>query len=125
MNKSLLAGFWRCLLPVPPQLWQGQISKNAIKLDAGLDFMTPEHHLVRNYVVREIPTECKPLPPDTIARDLDLPVDQTVAILDELEKNMTFLFRNESGEVTWAYPVTADKTPHRITLSSGEGAYAA
>jgi hypothetical protein len=38
---------------------------------------------------------------------------------------MTFLFRNEQGSVTWAYPVTVDQTPHRVTFSSGEQVYAA
>jgi len=41
-------------------------------------------------------------------------------ILDELEKKMTFLYRDEQGAVLWAYPVTAARTPHRITFSSGE-----
>ena len=38
---------------------------------------------------------------------------------------MTFLFRNPLGEVTWAYPVTVDTTPHPITFSSGEKLYGA
>ena len=46
-------------------------------------------------------------------------------ILDELEKNMTFLFRNPDGEVTWADPVTVDQTPHHVSFSSGEQVYAA
>ncbi len=46
-------------------------------------------------------------------------------VLDDLEKHMTFLFRNKGGEVTWAYPVTVDKTPNHLTFSSGEQIYAA
>ena len=38
---------------------------------------------------------------------------------------MTFLFRNPAGDVTWAYPVTVDQTPHQVTFSSGEKLYAA
>jgi len=38
---------------------------------------------------------------------------------------MTYLYRNARGEVTWAYPVTVDHTPHRVTFSSGEQIYAA
>lgn len=125
MNKRLLVGLWRCLLPVPPQLWQGQISKNARGLDDGLDFMTPEHHLVRNFVVREIPSLGQPLSPDIIAGKLGLPLERVIPVLDEMEKRMTFLFRNNRGEVTWAYPVTIDKTPHQISLSTGEQVYAA
>ena len=47
------------------------------------------------------------------------------AILDDLEKRMTFLYRNPQGCVTWAYPVTVDRTPHRVEFSSGEKLYAA
>ena len=38
---------------------------------------------------------------------------------------MTFLYRNERGEVTWAYPVTVAQTPHRLTFGSGEQVNAA
>jgi len=35
------------------------------------------------------------------------------------------LVRNSKGEVIWAYPVTVEKTPHRITFNTGERLYAA
>ena len=66
-----------------------------------------------------------PLPPELIAERLHLSVERVNVILDELEKHMTFLFRNEQGAVAWAYPVTVDRTPHRITFSTGEQVYAA
>jgi hypothetical protein len=87
--------------------------------------MTAEHHQVRNLVVREIPRIGKPLSPEWIAQSLSLSLAQTQTILDDLEKHMTFLFRNDQGAVTWAYPVTVDKTPHRVMLSTGEQVYAA
>jgi hypothetical protein len=87
--------------------------------------MSEEHHLVRDFTVRELPRTGKPIPPERIAQALGLPPAHVVALLDELEKGMTFLFRNEEGAVTWAYPVTVDPTPHRVTFSSGEGVYAA
>jgi hypothetical protein len=46
-----------------------------------------------------------------------------VSILGELEQHLKFVFRNERGEVTWAYPVTVDETPHRARFSTGEDAY--
>ncbi len=87
--------------------------------------MSKEHHLVRNFVVREMPIAGEPLSPAYIAQKLELPLERTKAILGELEKNMTFLFRNEHGAVTWAYPVTVERTPHHITFSTGEQLYAA
>ncbi len=90
-----------------------------------LSFMTPEHHKVRNFVVRELPRAGKALPPAVIASRLDLALEQVVHILEDLERHLFFLFRNPQGEVAWAYPVTVDPTPHRVTFSSGEKIYAA
>jgi hypothetical protein len=87
--------------------------------------MTENHHRVRDFVVLEIPRLAKPIPPAYIARQLGISFDRVSILLDELEKGMTFLYRNNAGDVTWAYPVTADLTPHRVTFSTGEEVYAA
>ena len=75
--------------------------------------------------MRELPRIGAPLTPDWIARQVNLPIETVVKILDDLEKNMAFLFRNGDGAVAWAYPVTVEPTPHRVTLSTGEQIYAA
>jgi hypothetical protein len=87
--------------------------------------MTETHRRIHHFVVRALPRSGQPLTPEFIAAQLALPVDQVIPILDDLEKHMTFLFRNPQGAVIWAYPVTVEKTPHRITFSSGEQLYAA
>jgi hypothetical protein len=125
MDSNLLLGLLRWVFPVPRALWQMQVSRNARHLDAGLNFMSAEHHLIRNFVVRELPRVGNPLSPESIAQNLNLPIAQVKPILDDLEKHMTFLFRNGQGAVTWAYPVTVDKTPHHVALSTGEQVYAA
>jgi hypothetical protein len=121
LDKSLLLGWWRAMVPIPSPIWKKQIQGEPSKLD----FMSEEHHRVRNFVVRELPRLAKPLTPAFIAQNLDLSQSKVIELLDELEQNMTFLFRNEDGAVTWAYPVTVDPTPHRVTFSSGEQIYAA
>lgn len=120
MNNKVLAGFWRLMIPVPTGLWKKRIAQEGNELEKSLEFMTPAHHDVRNYVVRELPKVGKPLAPKSIATALGIPAEDVGVILDELERHMTFLFRNERGEVTWAYPVTAEKTPHLATFSTGE-----
>jgi hypothetical protein len=115
MKNSMLLGVSRYTLPIPRFIWQRQVSG-----EANLDFMSPDHHRVRDFVVTEIPKVGKPLSPGYIAQALDLPADRLGVILDELEKHMTFLFRNPPGEVEWAYPVTAASTPHHVAFSSGE-----
>jgi hypothetical protein len=125
MADTLLRGFWRHMVPIPPMLWRRQVSARAKRIAAGLGFMSEEHHRVRNFVVRELPVAGEPLSPEFISEKLSLPVDRVRAILDELERRMTFLYRNGLGEVVWAYPVTVEPTPHRLTFSSGEQLYSA
>ena len=125
MSDTLLRGFRRLMIPIPRTLWRRQVSGRAQRMEAGLGFMSPEHHRVRNLVVRELPGVGEPLSPAFIAEKLSLPVDRVEAILDELEKRMTFLFRNSDGAVVWAYPVTVEATPHHVTFSTGEQVYSA
>ena len=115
MKDSLLLGMWRCTLPVPRAVWRKMVSG-----DVSLDFMSEDHHQVRDFVVLEIPKVGGPLSPEYISQALGLPQTKVAEILDELEHNMTFLFRDEQGAVEWAYPVTAARTPHRVTFGSGK-----
>jgi hypothetical protein len=125
VNKSLLLGIWRFLLRIPRPIWQREVEQNAMTGEKSLAFMTPDHHRVRDFVVMELPHIAKPITPEKITRSLNMDLSRVVSILDELEKNLTFLYRNEQGTVIWAYPVTVEETPHRITFSTGEQIYAA
>ena len=125
MTNMLLIGFWRTMVGVPPVLWEKQIERMRHKVRKSIRFMSPEHRLVHHYVVRELPRVGEPIPVERVAQGLALGVEQTIEILKELEERLTFLYRNEQGQVLWAYPVTVEKTPHRITFGSGERLYAA
>ena len=125
MSNRVLRGFWRHMLPIPPKLWLKRIDKLEKKIEAELGFMSEEHRKIHHFVVQELPRVGEPLSSDFIANKLDLPLSRVTAILDELEKHMTFLFRNNEGAVVWAYPVTVERTPHHVTLSTGEQIYAA
>ncbi len=125
MTNKLLIGFWRTMVGVPPVLWEKQIERMRHKVKKSTRFMSPEHRLVHHYVVRELPRVGEPIPVERVAQGLALGVEQTIEILKELEERLTFLYRNEQGQVLWAYPVTVEKTPHRITFGSGERLYAA
>jgi hypothetical protein len=87
--------------------------------------MTTQHHLVRYFVVRELPRSGKPLSPEAIASRLRLPFSKVNRILAELEERLFFLVRNRIGDVVWAFPVTASKTPHRLIFSTGERIFGA
>ena len=85
--------------------------------------MTEDHHRVRDFAVLELPRRGAPLSPGAIAEALELPPPRVLALLDDLEAHLTFLFRNDRGEVTWAYPVTVAETPHHAAFSTGEEAF--
>lgn len=125
MNNQLLIGIRRFMFGIPRPLWQNQIEDNAKRTRAHLRFMTAEQHAVRDFAVRELPRVGKPLSPNFIASQLNLPVTRVNEILDKLERKKTFLFRNADGAVVWAYPVTVEQTPHRVTFSTGEQVYSA
>ena len=125
MTNKLLLGMWRMVLPVPGSVWKGVVSRSEKDTIARLVFMDREHHLVRDFVVRELPHSGEPLSPEAIAEGTGLPLAQVPPILDRLEKEMTFLFRGDGRNVTWAYPVTVNRTPHHVRFSTGEEVYAA
>ena len=87
--------------------------------------MSADHHEMRDFVVKHIPEIDGPISAATIAESLDMRVEDAKRIIDELEKGMTFLYCSRPECVTWAYPVTVDSTPHRVTFDSGEQTFAA
>lgn len=125
MGNQLLLGFWRLMVRVPPFLWEKQIEKARRSVNKSIRFMSPDHQRVHHYVVRELPRIGRPIAAEMLARDLALSREHVVDILNDLEEHLTFLCRNEQGQVVWGYPVTVEKTPHRITFNTGERLYAA
>jgi hypothetical protein len=127
MKNRIMLGLWKYMLSVPSFVvnMKKQVAKEKLRFEAAMGFMTEDLRRVHHFSVKELPHSGKPLSPEFIARALDLPAERVVLILNDLEKHMTFLFRNRRGEVTWAYPVTVETTPHHLTFSSGEQVYAA
>lgn len=125
MNESILIGQGLDFNRMSYETWQKNLKHIPLEQNPRLFFMTPEHHKVRYYVVRELPKRGTPIHPEIISMELGISFDRTTEILDELEKNLFFLVRNKAGEVQWAFPVTAEKTPHKLKFKSGESLYAA
>ena len=126
MADRILLGFWRAMVGVPRVLWRGEIAQSAQKTRARVTgLVSDEHRRVQHFCVRELPRAGEPLRPEVIAAGADLPLERVLVLLEDLEAGMTFLYRNPAGAVHWAYPVTADETPHRVTFSTGEQIYAA
>jgi len=91
-----------------------------------LAFMTPAHHAIRNFVVRELPrNHGRALEPQQIAQALGLDLPRVQDLLADLERHLFFLVRNRKGDVAWAFPVTVDHTPHELHFSTGERIFGA
>ncbi len=125
MSEAILLGRGRQILEIPRQMWEQHLAQVPQHAQGRLRFMSEDHHRVRYFVVRELPRLGEPIQPAVIARDLQLPPQRVAAILDDLEQNLFFLVRNPAGAVTWAFPVTSQPTPHRLSFSTGEQLYAA
>jgi hypothetical protein len=113
-------GIARHFLPVPGLLWRRGVTREARGVVRRLAFMTDEHRRVRDFIVTEIVRTAAAVSPAAISERLGIAQERVIGILDELEAKNVFLVRGSSGEVEWAYPVTAAETPHRIRYRSGE-----
>lgn len=95
-------------------------------MDEDFSFLTPHHRAVRNFVVLELPrNHGRPLAPAQIAGSLSLDLGLTLTLLDDLERHLFFLVRDSRGNVSWAFPVTSEPTPHRLRFSTGERIFGA
>ena len=120
-NRPVLLGQGQNFSEMPADAWRAQLARVPAFLKSRLAFMTVEHHLVRNFAVRELPREGqRPIDPKRMAATIGLPAGRVLEILNDLERNLFFLVRNAAGLISWAFPVTAETTPHRLTLSTGE-----
>ena len=123
MSDSLRLGLRRRVVHVLGFVWHRLVRAAGNDARRSLRFMTDDHHRVRDFAVLELARCGEPLSPSTIADRLDLEMDLVDTILADLEKRLLFLHRSRGTDVTWAYPVTVDETPHRATFSTGEQAY--
>jgi hypothetical protein len=125
MAEKVLLGKDRHFEEIPRDSWEEEVAIGSQHIPAVLDFTTKDHHLVRNLVVEEIARLEKPISAKGISEKLDMPHSKVIAILDDLERNLFFLVRDSRGDVSWAFPVTAEKTPHKLTFNTGERPHAA
>ena len=125
MKINSLLGLGRFMSPVPAIIGQRIRLGKARKERARLASIRSEaHHLIHDFVTREIPRVGEPISPEFIGQQLKMPVDRVNAILDELEKKL-ILYREGQEAVVWSYPVTAAQTPHHFIFSTGEQGHAA
>jgi len=122
--ERILLGVGRRMLPVPEWAFRPMVERDTKKL-AKRPALEPDERRVQHFAVREIPRRRSEIAPEVFAAELDLSLDRVNQILDKLERRMTFLCRRGGTDVDWAYPVTAEETPHQIRIDGGEAFSAA
>lgn len=125
MSGHLLIGVGREIHSAPDGAFLKGLKGLPARMASRLAFMSRNHHMVRDFAVRELPRQDRPLSPMQIAQVTGLSQETVSAILTELERNLFFLVRDPEGGVSWAFPVTTSETPHRLTFSSGEKIFGA
>jgi hypothetical protein len=126
LQDTILIGRQDKTISISADMWRQHLAMAQQRGPSRLSFMTDDHRRTRNFVVSELPrNDGKPLAAEDIANRLMIPFDRVVEILEELQKRLFFLVLNDAGEVSWAFPVTTDRTPHRLFFSGGESIFAA
>ncbi len=120
-----MVGAGREIRTMPDDVFAQALSGLPERMAARLAFMSAGHHAVRDFVVREIPRQNRPLSPREIANTTVLNLQKLSLILSDLERNLFFLVRNQGGKVSWAFPVTVSRTAHRLVFSTGERTFGA
>ena len=120
MTDTVLIGRGNTIDRIARSDWEQDLSSAPEGLGRRMEFMSPDHHLVRNFVVRELPRLGRPISLAEISQALHLTRTRTTEIVEDLEKNLFFVARRKGTAVSWAYPVTAEKTGHHLVFSTGE-----
>lgn len=122
---AMLVRLKRFDVRVPKILWRRVVEAEARRGGSRVAWFTEDHHRVRDFVVTEIARTGAPVRLGQITAACGIDEHRTTRVVEELEEGLTFLFRTGGDAVDWAYPVTAQQTPHRVRLDSGERFFAA
>ena len=120
MADTILIGRGNTISSIPQKDWEQELRSAPEFISRRLEFMSHDHHLVRNFVVRELPRLGRPISLADISNELHLSRSRTTSIVEDLEKNLFFLVRGNGAEVSWAFPVTAEETGHHLVFGTGE-----
>jgi hypothetical protein len=121
MSQRLLVGDGREIREIADDEFVKGITKELPQhMAKRLEFMSRDHHAVRDFVVREIARRGHALSAGEIARGTGIDSRRVPGIVAQLEEHLLFLVRNADGNVSWAFPVTAERTAHHLQFSTGE-----
>jgi hypothetical protein len=88
MNSDILIGVGRGMRSMPDTAFVKSVKSLPARMKARLAFMSRHHHVVRDFVVRELPRQDRPIRPIRIAQTTGLNLQTVSAVLTELERNL-------------------------------------
>jgi hypothetical protein len=118
-------GFRGFMMRVPPLLSNKGARKGEKGAKSNADSLSNEERRVHHFIVKKMAVVKAPITADLIARELGVPNDQVLEIINKLEKLKTFIYRSDGKGINWAYPLSLENTGFRMTASSGEQFFAA
>ena len=72
MEERVLLGRARQIIEIPLESWKQDLARIPQHSQARLKFMKETHHQIRNFVVKEILIQQKPIEPQFISKKLNL-----------------------------------------------------
>jgi hypothetical protein len=124
-KRKAFIGIWRFMIPLPQFMIKKSIRKMAEAICIKTANVSDEERKVHRFVVMTMTETNEPVSSEYIADKLDMPLDRIRDIVDKLEEMKVFLYRYNSQEINWAYPVTTENVVHKMTFSTGEQCNAA
>ena len=109
MNETVLVGRGREISEIPREMWEQDLLQVPEHTKTILSFMSEDHHLVRYFVVREIPLGGVPIQPEVIAKALQLSSARVNTI------------RGPDGGTERTEPGKRDRTPSAPTAWNRSG----
>ena len=125
MSETILTADGRTIGSMPRDEWEAELRGAPEAIKRRLAFMTPDHHRVRRFAVAELPRRGQAISIGDIASALSLPRERVATIVAELERALFFVVRTQGADVSWAFPVTVDATPHALSFDPGGKCFAA
>jgi hypothetical protein len=125
LKGHVRVGLWGTTLPIPAFIINKLISSGIKKAKRNVQRFSEDKKKIHHFVVRQLPKAGRPISLDYISDSLKISPEKVERLVNELENEKTFLYRNNSDGINWAYPVTVEKTPHRVIFSTGEQVNAA
>jgi hypothetical protein len=87
MEEKVLLGRGQEILEIPLATWKQELVHVSQHIQTRLSFMTNAHHQVRYFVVKEMVNAQKPIKPEFISENMNMPLELVRPILEELERN--------------------------------------